>query len=177
MVVALLMLALVTFLASASANLIMTNTRVVQNIEARSAVRSAALAAIQEAIVTPGFLPPRAAGQVPRAFRVSCQGSLYTRCLDLSGDEVEDDVIVTMTAPKCLSFVLIPNRFFNYVDDPADRECQVRKQRFSACGNALFEVTATAVDLVTGAKVEMRQGISRQTTVQAVQSICPKDAA
>ena len=99
--------------------------------------------------------------------------NLYTRCLDLSGDEIEDDVTVTLTAPKCLSFVLIPNRFFNYVDNPDDRECQVRKQRYSACGNALLEVTATAVDDVTGARVEIRQGISRQTTAQAVRSICP----
>ena len=173
LVVALVMLLLVTLMASASANLIMANMQVVQNLEARSAVRAAALGAIQEAIATPGFLPPYAAGQVRRAFSVSCRGDLYTRCLDLSGDEIEDDVTVTLTAPKCLSFVLIPNRFFNYVDNPDDRECQVRKQRYSACGNALLEVTATAVDDVTGARVEIRQGISRQTTAQAVRSICP----
>jgi len=173
LVVALVMLVLVTLTASVSANLIMTNMQVVQNIEARSAVRAAALAALQEAIGTPGFLPPFTAGQVRRAFTVSCKGDLYTRCLDLSGDEIEDDVTVTMTVPKCLSFVLIPNRFFNYVDNPGDRQCQVVKQRYSACGNALFEVTATAVDDVTGARVEIRQGISRQTTAQAVQSICP----
>ena len=173
LVVALVMLLLVTLMASASANLIMANMQVVQNLEARSAVRAAALGAIQEAIATPGFLPPYAAGQVRRAFSMSCRGDLYTRCLDLSGDEIEDDVTVTLTAPKCLSFVLIPNRFFNYVDNPDDRECQVRKQRYSACGNALLEVTATAVDDVTGARVEIRQGISRQTTAQAVQSICP----
>ncbi len=177
LVVALVMLLLVTLMASMSANLIMANMQVVQNIEARSAVRSAALAAIQEAITTPGFLPPYAAGQTRRAFLRACEGSFYTRCLDLSGDEIEDDVKVTMTAPKCLSFVLIPNVFFNYVDNPDDRECQVRKQRYSACGNALFEVLATAVDEVTGARVEIRQGISRQTTAQAVQSICPGNAA
>ena len=173
LVVALVMLLLVTLMASVSANLIMANMQVVQNLEARSAVRAAALGAIQEAIATPGFLPPYAAGQVRRAFSMSCRGDLYTRCLDLSGDEIEDDVTVTLTAPKCLSFVLIPNRFFNYVDNPDDRECQVRKQRYSACGNALLEVTATAVDDVTGARVEIRQGISRQTTAQAVRSICP----
>lgn len=177
LVVALVMLVLVTLMASVSANLILANMRVVQNIEARSAVRAAALAAIQEAISTPGFLPPYAAGQLRRAFAVSCKGDLFTRCLDLSGDEVEDDVTVTMTAPKCLSFVLIPNQFFNYVDNPSDRQCQVAKQRYSACGNALFEVTATAVDEVTGARVEIRQGISRQTTAQAVQSICPTKKA
>jgi hypothetical protein len=175
LVVTLVMLTLVTLMASASANLIMANMRVVQNIEARSAVRSAALAAMQEAIATPGFLPPYAAGQIRRAFSVSCKGDLYARCLDLSGDEIEDDVTVTMTAPKCLSFVLIPNRFFNYLDNPDDRQCQVVKQRYSACGNALFEVTATAVDDVTGARVEIRQGISRQTTAQAVKSICPNN--
>ena len=102
LVVALVMLLLVTLTASVSANLIMTNMQVVQNIEARSAVRAAALAAIQEAIGTPGFLPPFTAGQVRRAFTVSCKGDLYTRCLDLSGDEIEDDVTVTMTAPKSL---------------------------------------------------------------------------
>lgn len=176
LVVALVMLTLVTLMASASANLIMANMQVVQNIEARSAVRSAALAAIQEAIATPGFLPPYAAGQVRRAFSLSCNENLYTRCLDLSGDDIEDDVAITLTEPKCLAFVLIPNRFFNYVESPDDRECQVRKQRYSACGNALFEITASAVDAVTGARVEIRQGISRQTTAQAVRSICPNTA-
>lgn len=174
MVVALIMLALVTLLASVSANLIMSNLRVVQNLESRSAVRSAALAAIQEAIVTPGFLPPYSPGQVRRAFSVSCNGSAYIRCLDLSGDEVEDDVTIELSEPECMSFVLIPNSFFNYIENPDDRECQVRKQRYSACGNALFQVTANAFDATTGAKVEIRQGITRQTTAQAVQSICPR---
>ena len=176
MVVALIMLALVTLLASVSANLILANLRVVHNVESRSAVRSAAPAAIQEAIVTPGFLPPYSAGQVRRAFSVSCNGSAYIRCLDLSGSGIQDDVTIELTPPRCLSFVLIPNSFFNYIENPDDRECQVRKQRYSACGNALFEVTADAFDATTGAKVQIRQGISRQTTAQAVQSICPQNS-
>lgn len=169
MVVALIMLALVTLLASVSANIILSDLRVVQNVEAKSAVRGAALEAIQEAIGTDGFLPPYPTGQSP------APGATFRKDYDLSGDKRAVDVEVVLTYPKCLAFTLIPNSFFDYVNNEADRECQVRKQRYSSCGNALFEVEVTAIDSVTGAKVEIRQGITQLSTAQDIQKICPRD--
>ena len=56
MVIALIMLAVVTLIGTVSANLVMGNLRIVQNIEARAAAKSGALSAMQEAIMTSGFL-------------------------------------------------------------------------------------------------------------------------
>ena len=68
LVVALIMLAVVTLIGTVSANVVMGNLRVVQNIEARAATKSGAVSAMQEAIMTDGFLKGE------KAFVVSCQG-------------------------------------------------------------------------------------------------------
>ena len=176
LVVTLIMLALVTLMASVSASLILSNLKVVQNVEWRSAVRSAAFAAIQEAISTPGFLPPFAPGQQRRAFTVSCNGSPYTRCLDLSGDEKEDDVVVELSPLRCVGYVPAANSSFDYLNDVESRPCYVPKSRVSACGNAVLEFTATAIDAATGARVEIRQGVSVTTTENDIASMCPEQA-
>ena len=82
------MLLLVTIMGVVAASQVQNNLKIVQNVEARSAVRNAALRAIQEAIATPGFL------KGTQAFSQGCNGSSYIRCLDLSGDGVENDVVV-----------------------------------------------------------------------------------
>ena len=56
LLVTLIMLAVVTLIGTVSANVVMGNLRVVQNIEARAVAKSSALSAMQEAIMTSGFL-------------------------------------------------------------------------------------------------------------------------
>ena len=63
------MLAVVTLIGTVSANIVMGNLQVVQNIEAAAASRSNAVSAMQEAMMATGFL----AGQ--GAFGSGCQGN------------------------------------------------------------------------------------------------------
>lgn len=162
---ALIMLLLVTIIGVVSANSIQANLSIVQNVEARSTARNAALTAIQEAISTTGFL------QGTKAFVVGCEGSSYTRCLDLSGDGVEDDISVALSTPVCISASPIRNIELNVLADADDASCYQPGQ-FSLCATALWEVTAVATDTATGAKVEIRQGIQTRTTTNLLASAC-----
>jgi hypothetical protein len=162
---ALIMLLLVTIIGVVTANNIQTNLAIVQNVEARSAARNAALTAIQEAISTTGFL------QGTKAFIVGCEGSSYTRCLDLSGDGVEDDITIALSTPSCISASPIRNTELNVLTDADDASCYQPGQ-YSLCATALWEVTAIATDTTTGAKVEIRQGIQTRTTTNLLASAC-----
>jgi hypothetical protein len=162
---ALIMLLLVTSIGVVTVNNIQTNLAIVQNVEARSAARNAALTAIQEAISTTGFL------QGTKAFIVGCEGSSYTRCLDLSGDGVEDDITIALSTPSCISASPIRNAELNVLSDADDASCYQPGQ-YSLCATALWEVTAIATDTITGAKVEIRQGIQTRTTSSLLASAC-----
>ena len=163
--IALIMLLLVTIMGVVSANLVQTNMKVVQNIEARSAARNAALTAMQEAISTVGFL------EGTKAFVIGCQGSSYTRCLDLNGDGVEDDIFITLTEPKCISASPVKNSALNVLTDPDDASCY-QPGLYSLCADALWSVTANAVDSTTGASVEIRQGVQTRTSVTLLATAC-----
>ena len=111
---ALIMLLLVTIMGVVSANNVQSNLAVVQNVEARNAVRNAALSAIQEALhweqTTEEFLTK------VRAFQVGCPDG-FTRCYDLSGGSGSDDIIVVLTEPQCISSSPISNIEFGSTKD------------------------------------------------------------
>lgn len=165
LVVALIMLLLVTLMGTVSANLVQTNLKVVQNVEARSAVRNAALTAIKEAIITPGFL------EGTKAFAVSCESDPYTRCLDISGDSLEDDIVVRLTRPQCVSASPVKNIALQVLTNPDDASCY-QPGTYSLCADALWEIDAVAVDATTGARIEIRQGLSTRTTVNLLATAC-----
>jgi len=165
---ALIMLLLVTIMGVVSANNVQSNLAVVQNVEARNAVRNAALSAIQEALhweqTTEEFLTK------VRAFQVGCPDG-FTRCYDLSGGSGSDDIIVVLTEPQCISSSPISNIELNVLTNAGDASCYQPGQ-FSLCSSALWEITAIATDSVTGAKVEVRQGIQKRTLASLVTSLC-----
>ena len=165
LLVAMIMLLLVTIMGVVAASQVQNNLKIVQNVEARSAVRSAALRAIQEAIATPGFL------KGTQAFSQGCNGSSYTRCLDLSGDGVENDVVVELSRPVCISGSPIRNSQLNVLTSPEDASC-FQPGLYSLCAAAIWEVTAVAQDLTTGAKVEVRQGLQTRTSLNLLASAC-----
>ena len=165
LLMALIMLLLVTILGVVAASEVQNNLKIVQNVEARSAIRNAALRAIQEAIATPGFL------QGEQAFTTGCNGSSYARCLDLTGDGVEDDIVVEMSRPRCISAYPLRNSQLNALSDPKDASC-FTPGLYSLCAEALWEVTAVASDVTTGAKVEVRQGLQTRTTLNLLASAC-----
>ncbi len=174
LVVALIMLALVTLMGAVSASLVQTNLKVMQNIEARSAARSAALRAIQEAFATEeslasnndlGFL----AGDL--AFTTSCNNSHYSRCLSLTGAADENDIIVSLTKPTCISAVPVTNLELDK-SNFAEASCNKPGSLSSYCADAVWEVVAVAIDQVTGANVEVRQGIRTRTTTNLLATAC-----
>ena len=165
MVIALIMLAVVTLIGTVSANLVMGNLRIVQNIEARAAAKSGALSAMQEAIMTSGFL------EGEKAFVVSCEGNSYTRCFDMTGDRTSDDMSVTLSKPECVSAIPVRNLTLKVWRNPNDASCY-QPGVYSLCADALWEVTMTAADRVTGAKVVVRQGLTTRTSVNLIAAAC-----
>ena len=165
LVVALIMLVLVTLMGTVSSNLVLTNLQIVQNVEARSAARSAALTALQEALTTPGFIEGN------KAFVVGCNDDSYTRCLDLDGDNLQDDVTITLTTPVCISASPVKNSDLDVFNNADDASCY-QPGLYSLCADALWEVTATAEDAITGARVEIRQGVQTRTTTNLLATAC-----
>lgn len=165
LVIALIMLAVVTLICTVSANIVLGNLRVVQNIEARAAAKSSALSAMQEAILTSGFL------EGDKAFVVGCEGSSYTRCFDMTGDNALDDMSVTLSKPECVSAIPVRNTVLKVWEDADDASCY-QPGVYSLCADALWEVTMTAEDRVTGARVEVRQGLTTRTSVNLIAAAC-----
>ena len=164
LVIALIMLAVVTLIGTVSANIVMGNLRVVQNIESRAFAKSSAISAMQEAIMTSGFLD----GQ--KAFVVSCDNS-YTKCFDMTGDSLSDDMSVSLSKPECVSAIPVRNASLNVWEDADDASCY-QPGVYSLCADALWEVTMTANDLVTGARVTVRQGLTTRTSVNLIAAAC-----
>ena len=164
LVIALIMLAVVTLIGTVSANIVMGNLRVVQNIESRAFAKSSAISAMQEAIVTSEFLE----GQ--KAFVVSCDNS-YTKCFDMTGDSLSDDMSVSLSKPECVSAIPVRNASLNVWEDEDDASCY-QPGVYSLCADALWEVTMTANDQVTGARVTVRQGLTTRTSVNLIAAAC-----
>lgn len=161
LVVALIMLLLVTLIAVVTTNSIRTNLQIVQNIEARAAVKNAVVHALEEAI---------AYGQFPSgsvAFQTSC-GNSFQRCFDLSGDGVEDDVTVQLTGLTCKALRPVSIGELNDTDkdigclpDSASPEA-LKPGAPSKCSMVVWEITATGTDEVTGAVVSARQAVNQR---------------
>ena len=164
LVIALIMLAVVTLIGTVSANIVMGNLRVVQNIESRAFAKSSAISAMQEAIMTSGFLE----GQ--KAFVVSCDNS-YTKCFDMTGDSLSDDMSVSLSKPECISAIPVRNTSLNVWEDEDDASCY-QPGVYSLCADALWEVKMTANDQVTGARVTVRQGLTTRTSVNLIAAAC-----
>ena len=164
LVIALIMLAVVTLIGTVSANIVMGNLRVVQNIESRAFAKSSAISAMQEAIMTSGFLE----GQ--KAFVVSCDNS-YKKCFDMTGDGLSDDMSVSLSKPECVSAIPVRNTSLNVWEDEDDASCY-QPGVYSLCADALGEVTMTANDQVTGARVTVRQGLTTRTSVNLIAAAC-----
>ena len=155
LVVALIMLTLVTITGIVTANLIRSNLTVVQNIEARNAARAAALSAIQQALTDPSFLG----------------WGGYTVGVDLIGDGVANDLTVTLSQPACISTRILRNTELDVMTNANDASCY-QPGLYSQCADAIWETTVTALDLITGTRIELRQGIASRTSTNLLVSAC-----
>ena len=178
MVIALIMLAIVTLIGTVSANIVMGNLQVVQNVEAAAAARNSAVSAIQEAIVTRGFF------QGERAFVSGCQGDSYSRCFDMTGDGAIDDLKVTLSRPKCIASQPQLKRSPDAdraFDGGMDSICWggggqenpfEQTDSTNDCADVVWEVEVESEDQVTGARVRMRQGFSTRAGRNRVADTC-----
>lgn len=161
LVVALIMLLMVTLMAVSGFNLTQTNLQVVQNMESRELAVQAANSALEEAISSAKIVSSPAA-----LFSTSC-GSANSKCYDLNGDG-DNDITVAVAVPSCVIVTAIKN------DDlvmPRDSTCFTSGVN-SLCVNAVFELTATATDNLTGAQAVMTQGVGMRASVNKVSGIC-----
>ena len=172
LVIALIMLIAVTLIAVTGANISLAQLKVVQNFEAKQHMRMLAENAIEEAIITPGFL------QGVKAFNRSCYEDPYTKCYDLSGDGVPDSARVTLSKPECVSVQPVLNNALNVWESEADASCyrsgtrENGYSRYSLCADTLWEVRSVAYDPVTNAKVYFRHGLAFRTNANLVASAC-----
>lgn len=175
MVIALIMLAIVTLIGTVSANIVMGNLQVVQNVEAAAAARNSAVSAIQEAIVTRGFF------QGERAFVSGCQGDSYSRCFDMTGDGAIDDLKVTLSRPKCIASKprLIRQDADKTWDGGMEAYCwgdggqsEQTSDPTNDCADVVWEVEVESEDQVTGARVRMRQAFSTRTDTDLIERAC-----
>jgi hypothetical protein len=169
LVIALILLLAVTFMIVTSSNLVQTDLKIVQNMESREAVRSAAISAIEEAISTGLFTT-----NTLNLFEDPCDGDVNTRCYDLNGTiDTSDDIRVTLTEPTCVIVTPIENAGLDVFNNAADASCFLPPAVYSMCANSVWEFEAVATDPLTGASVTVRQGVSILTTLNAIDTACP----
>jgi Tfp pilus assembly protein PilX len=166
LVVSLIMLLLVTIMGIGSSVIVQGNLKIVQNIEAKATARSAARSALQEAIAYGQFIK----GPSVNAFAQTC-GNNLTKCFDLSGDGVADDLKVVLSNIQCLSATPVKNSELDVLGSTQDASCY-QPGIYSLCADTLWQVTATAIDDLTGARVTINQGVRTRTTTNLIAVAC-----
>lgn len=168
LLVALIMLLLVTLLALSSFNVTQTNLKVVQNMESRGMAKYAANAAIEEAMSSARFL-----SSPNSVFDQSCEQA-NRKCYDFNGD-TRVDVAVTLDSPSCIIVLPIKNSELDIMN-PADASCFIQNSPNSMCVNSVWEMRATARDVLTGAEVVVRQGVAVRATSNNIATACPDNS-
>lgn len=165
LLVALIMLLLITLMVVSGFNLTQTNLKVVQNMESRNLAKYAANAAIEEAISSAQFL-----SSPSNVFQTSCEQS-NRKCYDFNGDG-SVDIAVVIDNPSCVIVLPIKNSALN-VADPSDASCFIQDSENSMCVNSVWEIRATARDVLTGAEIVVRQGVAVRATSNNIATACP----
>lgn len=165
LLIGLIMLLLVTLMVVAGFNLTQTNLKTVQNMESRRLAMQAASAAIEEVLSSPNFIAnPNA------VFAVACDQA-NQKCFDINGDGARD-LEVVIDPPGCIVVQPIKNSEL----DPAlesDVSCFIGGQENSLCVNSVWELRATATDVLSGAEVVVRQGVAVRATSNNIATACP----
>lgn len=174
--VALITLLIVTILGVTGAALVRTNLRIVQNIESKEALRNMVESSIQEAIDRGQLLAstPDAFGGNACPFTDANVAQVATvidsRCFDVNGDGVADDVGVFYTGVTCITAEPRKNNTLDFTD-PNEASC-FYPGTYSLCADALWEIDIVAVDRTTGASLETRQAIGSLVPIATINTVC-----
>ncbi|MFT6957214.1 MAG: hypothetical protein ACJAYC_002222 [Halieaceae bacterium] len=166
MVVALIMLLAVSLIAVTASNLVQTDLKIVNNLESREQARFAAKAAIEEALSSSRF-----ADNPDSIFSVNCVQD-NRKCYDFNSDGV-DDIAVQINTPECVSVIPRKNTELDVFNYPSQATCYLPPGVYSMCAASVWEFQAVATDVVTGAEVTVRQGVSILTTINNIDTACP----
>jgi Tfp pilus assembly protein PilX len=186
LIVSLIMLLLITLLAISSFTLGKGNLQVVGNMQQRQQAFGAAQSAVATVISTTQFTatPTDAitnpcggsAACVSGNVTVDCNGP-NTTCVDVNGDGLNDvNVGVTVT---CDSIQPIPVTALDFTN-PNDAGCLVgasqntgvagASNQNSMCSNSVWDVQASATDVVSAANAVIDQGVAVRVPSSAA---CP----
>ncbi|MEH6587752.1 MAG: hypothetical protein V7720_14415 [Halioglobus sp.] len=165
--IALIMLLAVTLMVMTASNVVNTNLKIVGNMESREQARFAAVAAIEEAISNAQFT------RLPESiFKGSCRNNVL--CFDSNGDDVIDIEVEIIGKPRCISVIPRKNYELDVYNFPDQATCFLPPGVYSMCAASVWEIEAKATDVVTGAEVTVRQGVSILTTLNNIDTACPK---
>lgn len=166
MVIALIMLLAVTLMVVTASNVVQANLKVVQNMESRELARDAAIAAVEEAISSLRFTTS------PDAIFLNGCDVPNQKCYDYNGDG-SNDVTVLVEEPTCVAVTPRRNSDLNVFNSLQEASCYLPPAVYSMCGDSVWEFRATATDVVTGASVSIRQGVSVLTSLNNIETNCP----
>ena len=170
--VCLIMLILISLLAVASFRLGKSDLQIAGNMQQRKQAFSAGQQIIEEVISSTQFVATPA-----NALPNPCGGVPNTGCVDMNGDGVVDvNVNVALT---CDAIQPISNASLN-LSNPNDAGCALGANQDqgtvgstsnnSLCSNSVWNVQATANDVVTSAQYVINQGVSVRVPAATV---CP----
>ncbi len=173
LIVALIMLVLITLTGVSTAALIRDNTQVIQNFESRATAKSAAMSALQQALARGTLV------STGTAFTSPCADA-RTTCIDANGDGasvVGQDILVTLSAVSCVMAIEKSKDDIDGFVSSEDSSCTQgvdfnNPTVTNLCAEAVWEVSATAEDPITGATSTVRQGLATSTTIVDLQNIC-----
>ncbi|MNZ64752.1 hypothetical protein D3C78_829260 [compost metagenome] len=163
LVVALIMLLLVTLMAVSGYKISQGNQMVIGNMEHRDQVISAATDGLEELLSSTLFVTN------PSSMVLSPCGAANRRCYDINGDGV-NDIEVSFAPPICQT--VKPLRT-SELDLPEQVSCVIQDSEYSMCAESVWELRATAVDNLTGARAEVRQGVALMVLLNDVDTACP----
>jgi len=166
LLLSLIMLLAVTVIVVTASNIAQTNLKVVGNMEGREQARIAAIAAVEEALSSSRF-----ADNPDSIFAVSCDVD-NRLCYDFNGDG-ETDVTVAVSTPSCVSVIPRKNVELDVYNFPDQASCYLPPGVYSMCAVSVWEFQAVATDVLTGAEVTVRQGVSILTTLNNTDTACP----
>ena len=175
LVVALIMLVLTTLFALSSMKTATTSLIVTGNMQAKTEALNAAQETIEAVISTPQFIANPA-----NAVINPCTGP-NTRCTDVTGDGAPEYVTRLEPQPECMSAKPLKNDALNLAL-AEDLGCAAgQQQQFgvagavtgnSLCAASVWEISAHAQGVNSGANVTVRQGIGIRISADEAEGAC-----
>jgi Tfp pilus assembly protein PilX len=182
--VGLIMLLLMTLLATATLNLGKSNLQIVGNFQHRNEATAAAQQAIETVVSseTLTMTDPTAAASV---IVPGCGGQANTVCVDVNADGVPDVTVTvkgrgTDNNPSCIKNQVMSNAQLD-LSTSDGLSCAASHTTFgvagaptgtSLCNEALYEIVAVATDNVTQAAVTVTEGVSVRVPTDSMSTYC-----